>query len=377
MRGVASYLLVLLLLGGAAHFGASLVARWLDARFRWFDGRPLTDSRWRGATIRLSSSVAAWIAILALLMVGFFVQGNVVPSTRVEVLSGSPAEKAGLRQGDRIKLIDAHPIANFDEIRGAIQSSTTTRKLTIVRDGQSLTIDVTPINQRIGVSPIYERFPMTASRAFSAAIVAPGARLRSLLHAALHPAHQRTELAGPIGIARATRDLQGSTSYWLWLGLFSIAWLPSIFGLHAFDALTLWLFRATHAWARDDLHGEEGARLARRHQTLWLCASIYLVYGVLRILHETPLGDDTLLGIVLLLPAVTGSYVLVAVAGCQRWGTRRAIMAAVLCMTIPGVALLVLPWLAWSMRAELKRQGFRVAGWLSQPSAPNVRDHFT
>jgi len=84
---------------GSCRLGASLVARWFKVRFRWFDGRPLTDSRWRGATIRLSSSIAVWLAILALLMLGFFVQGHIVPSTRVEVLPGSPAEKAGLPHG--------------------------------------------------------------------------------------------------------------------------------------------------------------------------------------------------------------------------------------------------------------------------------------
>ena len=67
-----------------------------------------------------------------------------------EVKSGGPAQRAGLRAGDRVLAIDGTPISDASEIRELIRSSAssgTARNLEwrVERDGQTLVVNVLPV----------------------------------------------------------------------------------------------------------------------------------------------------------------------------------------------------------------------------------------
>jgi membrane-associated protease RseP (regulator of RpoE activity) len=68
------------------------------------------------------------------------------PSTRLdEVLSGTPAEAAGLEVGDRIISIAGEPIDDWDQVPDALENRAGERtEFVIERDGQERVIDVVP-----------------------------------------------------------------------------------------------------------------------------------------------------------------------------------------------------------------------------------------
>ena len=76
-----------------------------------------------------------------------------------DVALDSPAARAGLRRGDVITAVDGKPIDDAGQFRNLIAGSApgTTRKLTILRDGQAQTLDVP-----LGDAP--QRAPATAGR---------------------------------------------------------------------------------------------------------------------------------------------------------------------------------------------------------------------
>jgi S1-C subfamily serine protease len=63
----------------------------------------------------------------------------------IDVRPESPAEKAGLQEGDEVRSIDGDPVANMSSLSARIQLHRPgdTVKLTIVRDDQEQTVDVT------------------------------------------------------------------------------------------------------------------------------------------------------------------------------------------------------------------------------------------
>jgi putative serine protease PepD len=66
------------------------------------------------------------------------------------VVSGSPADKAGLKTGDVVTAIDGKTIENADELTASVAAHAPNDKvtLTVTRDGKTLTLDVT-----LGVRP--------------------------------------------------------------------------------------------------------------------------------------------------------------------------------------------------------------------------------
>lgn len=75
------------------------------------------------------------------------------------VEEGSPAEVAGLQPGDEITAIDGDEIQRFEDLRTTVVINTgTPLDLTVLRDGQSLSIPVTP-----QIVEVTDRFGNTAS----------------------------------------------------------------------------------------------------------------------------------------------------------------------------------------------------------------------
>ena len=82
---------------------------------------------------------------------GFDFWYPVVPARVGKILPGSPAERAGLREGDEILAVGAQPVKDFQALVAAVQPKPGARlEFEIVRDGQGLTVPVEVESQREG-----------------------------------------------------------------------------------------------------------------------------------------------------------------------------------------------------------------------------------
>ena len=75
-------------------------------------------------------------------IVGLELQNNTV--TVVAFEDGSPAEAAGVQEGDRLLMIDRHSIKNARDVRSALDQSNGTVQLTLQRGDALATVEVSP-----------------------------------------------------------------------------------------------------------------------------------------------------------------------------------------------------------------------------------------
>jgi regulator of sigma E protease len=82
---------------------------------------------------------------------GFDFWYPVIPARVGKVMPGSPAERAGLREGDQIAAVNGEPVANFAALVDRVQPKPgVTLDFTVERDGQTLTVPVEVEAQREG-----------------------------------------------------------------------------------------------------------------------------------------------------------------------------------------------------------------------------------
>jgi len=113
-----------------------------DERERVFHAKPL----WQRAFVVFAGPLANFVAAIAILATFAVAYGEGKTPPVVEVLQqGSPAQKAGLRIGDRIIQINSRSVDSFDEIYPIIQDRPGERlELTLERAGRSFDVVVTP-----------------------------------------------------------------------------------------------------------------------------------------------------------------------------------------------------------------------------------------
>jgi len=176
---------------------------------------------------RLSIVVAGpamnFIVALALLFGVAMVQGipDPHPTTVVgPLVAGAPAERAGLRVGDRIAAVDGVPMKSGDQLITLIHSSAgKPLHITYVRDGANHTVTATPMNARgvdgkpQGQLGFHPQFPPPSGRGnagaaatlawtqFSDIISGTFGALGGLF---THPAQAAGSFSGPIGMYRAS-----------------------------------------------------------------------------------------------------------------------------------------------------------------------------
>lgn len=178
------------------------------------------------AGVTMNILIAVLVSIIVVAITGF-------PSNTLgEVTEGSPAEKAGLRAGDKIIEIDGTAIEDWDGVISAIDSDKDGRSLSFVvdRQGQAIERDITPEYVKdedryvVGIVTKYEKdvlrsipegvkFAYELGRAFIEAIVQ---MFRNGVKA--------DDVAGPVGLVRAVDQTSsyGLASYLMLLIIVSL-----------------------------------------------------------------------------------------------------------------------------------------------------------
>ena len=120
--------------------------------------RPPPDAKWPSRSCRTGRRVRSTLTPKAITSQDIF--GQETPtwdlglhpllSTRIgQILPGQPAERAGLRSGDRIVAFDGRPIAEWDQLANAIHDNPGKAvRLTAEREGRRFDVTVTPQAQR-------------------------------------------------------------------------------------------------------------------------------------------------------------------------------------------------------------------------------------
>ena len=192
------------------------------------------DAYWKAPTWKRLVAIAAGPAANVLLaLVVFTVLFTMVggPPSRVvaAVSEGLPAAAAGVLPGDRIVAIDGAPVTGT-ELGERVQASEGRELvLTIVRDGQEVTLAVTPeltdSGFRIGI--VREGTGQPLPEAAQTSAKATGIISREIVKAigGLLTAEGRENVASPIGITQASSDAiaQGKEQFLWVLGVISLS----------------------------------------------------------------------------------------------------------------------------------------------------------
>jgi len=163
---------------------------------------------------------------------------NALPSQISQVLSGSPAEAAGLQSGDSVVSIDNEPVGFWIQMASLIRSAEGSLELGVMRHGELLELTVTPNPQTrtIGIAPIdpveyfgveYVKYGLftslwegTRTTGENTAGIVQG--LGRLISGSISV---RENLGGPVAIASVTReatDRGGWMGFWLFTAMLSI-----------------------------------------------------------------------------------------------------------------------------------------------------------
>jgi regulator of sigma E protease len=200
--------LFLLVLAGAGHVGAGLLAR--RAATRLLPG---------SGAARGVAGVAGWyLASAMLIAMCFLSRGEVVldeTSMRVHVNPIGPAGRAGVRDGDRIVKVAGEPIRSWDQLRSVVgKGNGEAIPVEIERGGQMLALDVTPEGAppKMLVGPWNEKRSVGVGHALAYGLVQPAKVVATTFRALwrIVAGSEHPELMGPVGIVKetssATRD---------------------------------------------------------------------------------------------------------------------------------------------------------------------------
>ncbi|WP_026962069.1 M50 family metallopeptidase [Alicyclobacillus herbarius] len=207
-------------------------------------GRPL----WQRAAIILAGPVMNFL-LAGVLFAAYYTHTGILVNqpTLGPIVAGSPAQAAGLKQGDRVIRINGHPVTSWVDMVEDIQSDPghppQPIRMEVVRNGQPHVIVVHPQLSSTGVPQIGVNNPVThnpiktVASGFSAVYFGSVNMLSALGNVFVH--HQFQDLAGPVGIADVISQ-QAQNGFWqvvmiagllsLNLGLFNLLPIPALDG---------------------------------------------------------------------------------------------------------------------------------------------------
>jgi regulator of sigma E protease len=197
------------------------------------------DAYWRQPIWKRVATIAAGPAmnVLVAFVLFFAVYATGAPTGRpstevARVEAGSPAASAGLRSGDRIVAVNGHPTRTFEAVSREIQGSDGALTVTVVRDGQRVTLPprrpVDRDGRRVwGFVPASEResHPVAESARFAARDcwrVVTGT-VESVRH--LVDESEGAQVSGPVGVVRTSEQALtlGIEWYLILLGVISMS----------------------------------------------------------------------------------------------------------------------------------------------------------
>jgi membrane-associated protease RseP (regulator of RpoE activity) len=217
--------LLALVVGGGFVIGVMALARFAAARFcgvrargAWLFSSP---DAWRDVPrakrvgFTAAGLVGYWCAAAIVLAAGFAMEGETridETSMRVNVSAGGPADRAGMRDGDRIVAVDDVTVQDWDALKTECRRHAGEQmSVHIERDGQPLVLTVTPSGAdaankgKIMVGPPYDVQRIGFGAALAKGFVAPAEVLKGLLVGVVHMVSGHdAELSGPVAVVRET-----------------------------------------------------------------------------------------------------------------------------------------------------------------------------
>jgi regulator of sigma E protease len=168
-------------------------------------------------------------AILAFTLLLVFGPGRGT-TTIAELESGRPAQQAGLMEGDRITAIDGKPVGYVGMLEQINESQGRTLRVTVERDGASVTQPVRPFKDadgryRIGFRPDFEPIPLHVATWESLRLTGIVTKEIGAVLTRLVRGEGREEISSPIGIVRGSSSAleRGFETFFWVLGLISLS----------------------------------------------------------------------------------------------------------------------------------------------------------
>ena len=191
----------------------------------------------------VAGPLANYLFASVLFFAAFMIGGD---NTRIEVMAGGAAEKAGLHDGDKVLQIEDTKIDKWEQIPQMIQPRAKKEIAILVQRGSERTsIKVTPEPKakdgggQIGVRPISMVPAMSFKEATVECVLHPAKVVEALVVGLgrIITGRERPEVTGPVGIVKETSKAaeRGAADYLYMLGLLS-AYLGG-FNLLPFPAL--------------------------------------------------------------------------------------------------------------------------------------------
>jgi membrane-associated protease RseP (regulator of RpoE activity) len=155
------------------------------------------------ATARLALAAAAVGACYALIFVlatgAMLLAPATRPTTVVDVVPGGAAERAGVRDGDRVLRVGGQVIREFGDIGPALAPHAAEPvAIEVDRGGTTVTVTATPDAGKIGVRSVPAPVPSDPVAAVAFGLKFPGVLYAGLVEA-LMP-HTKEVLIGPLGV---------------------------------------------------------------------------------------------------------------------------------------------------------------------------------
>ncbi len=186
---------------------------------------------------------------------GFLNQSNALPSMISLVLEDSPADQAGLREGDSVVAVDGEEIAYWIQLVDKIQAAEEPLQLTVMRNGESLNVSVAPDPETnmIGIAPPNPRevFDVRTMNYNLAQSVGQGYKktedtffgiIQGIGMMFSGDISVRQNLGGPVAIANVTKqatDTRGFLGFWeitaflsITLAIMNMLPIPALDGGH-------------------------------------------------------------------------------------------------------------------------------------------------
>jgi regulator of sigma E protease len=198
-------------------------------------------------TTIVAGPLANYLFASVLFFASIIIGGQPVPTTKVTVQPGTPAEAGQMKTGDKVVEVGGKPVTEWDQMRALIASNANKPvDIGVERDGQVVHVTVTPASVangegRIGVESIHHTRPAKMGEALKYAVKEPAEIVVGTMVniGQMLTGKQKPELSGPVGIVRETaRFARDGAAPFLWilgvisayLGAFNLLPIPALDG---------------------------------------------------------------------------------------------------------------------------------------------------